>query len=220
MFKKKTITIHFHLNVRVFNHFLTPEKLLYYSKLGRGTRQGFMRIRLSICRTNMKLDSCMRQWKHLEREHQEVGKWDQHMEGKRAAPPAPVCDVLSGISCHATSSLFFKGGSTATSERNQGSETWATFRWVAALERVSDLQICVFSQWPTFKNFISWWGPASQHLFLCFSGSARGHCDISCSITIAVTGCVQWVIKISRKCSENVGYAILFVNNVHYFQAK
>lgn len=156
--------IHFHLNVRVFNHFLTPEKLLYYSKLRRGMRQGFMSTRLSSCRRNMKLESCRRRWKHLEREHQEVGKWAQHMEGKRAIPHhqhLPVCGVLSGVSCHVTPALFFKWGSTATSERKSGIRNMSHFSvsgWVGTHFWLTNL---CFLQCPTFKNFLSWGGPAS-----------------------------------------------------------
>lgn len=166
--------IHFHLNVRVFNHFLTPEKLLYYSKLRRGMRQGFMSTRLSSCRRNMKLESCRRRWKHLEREHQEVGKWAQHMEGKRAIPHhqhLPVCGVLSGVSCHVTPALFFKWGSTATSERKSGIETWATFQWVAELEHISDLQICVFCNVPHLRTSCLGGDQHPSTHSLCFSGS-------------------------------------------------
>lgn len=74
-----------------FNHFQTLEKLLYYSKLGRGTWQGFTSIRLSLWRMNRYLESFMRPGE-LPRERK-TRRW-----GREPSLNTSTCLIYGGLS--------------------------------------------------------------------------------------------------------------------------
>lgn len=84
-----------------FNHFQTLQQLPYYSKLGRGTWQGFMGIRLSLwIYVPRKLHKTMKAtWR---KGNQEVRRWAQHTEEGHPSTPTPVLFKVGFQVCYIT----------------------------------------------------------------------------------------------------------------------